>query len=47
MADVKHTNASKVQIGEVVQCKADFERIPISTTNNPLQVAFPSHTIAY
>jgi PKD repeat protein len=36
----------QVQIGEVVQCKADFERIPISTTNNPLQVAFraiPSH----
>jgi len=33
-------------VGEVVQCKADFERIPISTTNNPLQVAFraiPSH----
>jgi hypothetical protein len=36
----------QVQVGEVVQCKADFERIPISTTNNPLQVAFraiPSH----
>jgi PKD repeat protein len=36
----------QIQVGEVVQCKADFERIPISTTNNPLQVAFraiPSH----
>src|SRR5438045_2987399 len=30
----------QVQIGEVAQCKADFERIPISTTNNPLNVAF-------
>ena len=35
-----------VQIGEPVRCKADFERIPISTVNNPLHVALkalPSH----
>jgi PKD repeat protein len=29
-----------IQIGENIQCKADFERLPISTTNNPLNVAF-------
>lgn len=28
-----------VQVGEPVRCKADFEKIPISTTNNPLHVA--------
>ena len=35
-----------VQIGEPVRCKADFERILISTVNNPLHVAFkalPGH----
>ena len=30
----------QVQVGEVVQCKADFERIPISSVDNPLHVAF-------
>jgi len=30
----------QLQIGEVIQCKADFERIPISSTDNPLHVAF-------
>jgi len=29
-----------IQIGEPIRCKADFERIPISTTDNPLHVAF-------
>ena len=29
-----------IQVGEQVRCKADFERIPISTVNNPLHVAF-------
>ncbi len=29
-----------IQIGETVRCKADFERIPISTTADPLHVAF-------
>jgi PKD repeat protein len=28
-----------VQVGEHIQCKADFERLPVSTTNNPLHVA--------
>ena len=34
-------------IGEQIRCKADFERIPISSVNNPLNVAFkaiPWHT---
>ena len=29
-----------IQVGEQVRCKVDFERIPISTVNNPLHVAF-------
>ncbi len=29
-----------IQIGEPVRCKADFERILISTVNNPLHAAF-------
>lgn len=29
-----------IQAGEPVRCKADFERLPISTINNPLHVAF-------
>ncbi len=29
-----------VQIGEPVRCKADFEKIPISSVSNPLHVAF-------
>ena len=29
-----------IHVGENIQCKADFERLPISTTNNPLHVAF-------
>ena len=29
-----------IQIGDPVRCKADFERILISTVNNPLHVAF-------
>ena len=29
-----------VMVGEPVRCKAGFERIPISTVNNPLHVAF-------
>lgn len=35
-----------IQVGEIVQCKADFERIPISSVNDPLNVAFkaiPGH----
>jgi len=30
----------EIRVGEQVQCKADFERIPISSVNNPLNVAF-------
>ena len=30
----------ELQIREPVRCKADIERIPISSTNNPLHVAF-------
>jgi PKD repeat protein len=30
----------EIKVGEVPQCKADFERLPVSTTNNPLHVAF-------
>ncbi|HWN88351.1 MAG TPA: PKD domain-containing protein, partial [Chitinophagaceae bacterium] len=29
-----------IRLGEPIRCKADFERIPISTVNNPLHVAF-------
>ena len=29
-----------IQVGETIRCKADFERIPISTVNNTLHVAF-------
>jgi PKD repeat protein len=29
-----------IQVGEPIRCKADFERIPISTVSNPLHVAF-------
>ena len=29
-----------IHVGEPIRCKADFERIPISSVNNPLHVAF-------
>jgi PKD repeat protein len=29
-----------IQVGEQIRCKADFERIPLSTVDNPLHVAF-------
>jgi len=35
-----------IQVGEAIRCKADFERLPISTVNDPLHVAFkaiPGH----
>ena len=30
----------EIQIGDIINCKADFERIPVSSVNNPLHVAF-------
>ena len=39
-------NCKEIKVDEQVQCKADLERIPISTVNNPLHIAFkaiPSH----
>ena len=38
--DVKQGNVKLIHVGETIRCKADFERLPISTTNNPLHVAF-------
>lgn len=40
-------NCKEIKVDEQVQCKADFERIPISSVNNPLHVTFkaiPSHS---
>lgn len=33
-------NCHPIQTGEQDSCRADFERIPVTTTNNPLQAAF-------
>ena len=42
--DCEAGKCKAIQVGERVNCKADFERIPISTVNNPLHVAFKAIT---
>ena len=37
-------NCKLIQVGNPVECKADFERIPVTSTNNPLDVAFNALT---
>jgi PKD repeat protein len=33
-------NCKIIQVGRPIECKADFERIPLTSVNHPLQVAF-------